>query len=637
MRNFSFPLLATALLLALPFCVRAQGVGIGTSAPDASAALDIVSSAKGALLPRLTAAQRTGIAAPATGLLVFQTDGAQAGFWYYAASGGWTFLNPGGDNLGNHTATQNLNLQGNALVGTGADIGTAVGLGVRADGGLNLGQNMASGDVRLGYQAGAAATTGGNSVFVGYQSGAATTVGSNNVFSGYQSGLRNTTGSANVFVGLKSGFRNISGDLNVFVGYQSGASNTTGNNNYFSGFDSGYMNTTGSENLFIGSGSGTSNTTGNGSLFIGISSGSNTTTDSNNHFVGCESGAYNTTGTQNLFEGYRSGRTNTTGSYNQFVGYYSGYSNITGGGNVCSGYQSGYANTTGGSNTFSGYGSGDSNTSGNYNTFEGTSAGTNNTTGSGNTALGYFTGPSTGGLTNTTCLGEGAQVSGSNTVQLGNAAVTTLRCQVALTVSSDARFKYDVRPDVPGLAFITRLRPVTYRFDTARLAAFGRTGRLRPFVVDNNAAVHTGFLAQEVEQAAKGLSFVFDGVHAPATARDHYSLAYSQFVMPLVKAVQEQQAQIEALKAQNAALQTESIALRTRVAALEAAADQAAADHASLQTIKQQMARLLGPTWQGDTRPAETASAGAQADQTATLASRLAALEAQFAPHADGR
>ena len=77
-------LLATSALAA-----RAQtgGVGIGTTAPDASAALDIVSSTKGALLPRLTTAQRTAIASPATGLIVFQTDGTPG--YYYYVGGAW--------------------------------------------------------------------------------------------------------------------------------------------------------------------------------------------------------------------------------------------------------------------------------------------------------------------------------------------------------------------------------------------------------------------------------------------------------------------------------------------------------------------------------------------------------------------
>lgn len=60
----------------------AQNVGIGTITPNASAQLDITSSSKGLLLPRLTLTQRNAIVSPATGLLIYQTDNTP-GFYYY--------------------------------------------------------------------------------------------------------------------------------------------------------------------------------------------------------------------------------------------------------------------------------------------------------------------------------------------------------------------------------------------------------------------------------------------------------------------------------------------------------------------------------------------------------------------------
>ena len=74
-------LLAAALVTAANFSAQAQSVGVGTTAPDASAALDVVASTKGALLPRMMAAGRLGIPSPAAGLIVFQTDGTP-GFYY---------------------------------------------------------------------------------------------------------------------------------------------------------------------------------------------------------------------------------------------------------------------------------------------------------------------------------------------------------------------------------------------------------------------------------------------------------------------------------------------------------------------------------------------------------------------------
>ncbi|WP_192822057.1 tail fiber domain-containing protein [Rufibacter sp. LB8] len=106
-----------ALFLLSTGVFAQQNVGINNPTPHASAVLDIAATNKGLLIPRLTEAQRQAIASPATGLMVFQTDGS-VGFWYYVSTGGWTFLNSAGDNLGNHTATQTLNLNNQRLLGT---------------------------------------------------------------------------------------------------------------------------------------------------------------------------------------------------------------------------------------------------------------------------------------------------------------------------------------------------------------------------------------------------------------------------------------------------------------------------------------------------------------------------------------
>ena len=52
--------------------------------PDASAILDVSSSSKGILIPRLSTTQRLAIASPANGLLVF--DDTESAFFYYSGS-----------------------------------------------------------------------------------------------------------------------------------------------------------------------------------------------------------------------------------------------------------------------------------------------------------------------------------------------------------------------------------------------------------------------------------------------------------------------------------------------------------------------------------------------------------------------
>lgn len=117
-------------------------VGINTSTPDPSAALDIPDTTRGILIPRMTLVQRNAITTPATGLLIYQTDNT-AGFYYFngtiwtsfAGSGsGWSLdgnsgTNPSTNSLGttdnqglsivtNNTEAIRISETGNVGIGT---------------------------------------------------------------------------------------------------------------------------------------------------------------------------------------------------------------------------------------------------------------------------------------------------------------------------------------------------------------------------------------------------------------------------------------------------------------------------------------------------------------------------------------
>lgn len=94
--------------------------GFGTSSQDATAVLQADSTSKGFLAPRMTAAQRGAIVTPATGLLVYQTDGT-AGYYYYNGAT-WSQVGSGGHTIQDEgtpaTARANLNFVGDAVAVT---------------------------------------------------------------------------------------------------------------------------------------------------------------------------------------------------------------------------------------------------------------------------------------------------------------------------------------------------------------------------------------------------------------------------------------------------------------------------------------------------------------------------------------
>lgn len=104
--------IATTLLLA----GQAQNnVGINTTSPNASAALDITSTTQGMLVPRMTQVQRNAISSPATGLLVYQTDNTP-GFYYYSGTAWASVAGGGGTSLPSQTgnAGKTLNTDGSS-------------------------------------------------------------------------------------------------------------------------------------------------------------------------------------------------------------------------------------------------------------------------------------------------------------------------------------------------------------------------------------------------------------------------------------------------------------------------------------------------------------------------------------------
>jgi len=173
----------------------------------------------------------------------------------------------------------------------------------------------------------------------------------------------------------------------------------------------------------------------------------------------------------------------------------------------------------------------------------------------------YFLGASsylTTSRTNVTLLGMGvadAQCTSNDQILLGNTAITQIRAQITgITAYSDARMKFNVKDDVKGLDFIMKLKPVTYNEDPTVLHKIWGTPDSLLKNIDHSQIKQQrfiGFLAQDVEQAAKESGFDFPGIDVPKNDKEVYSLRYVDFLMPMVKAIQEQQTTIENLQTIN--------------------------------------------------------------------------------------
>ena len=503
----------TILILLMCVCAykatcQSEGVAINTdgSVADNSAILDLKSSTGGVLIPRMTSTNRNAISNPATGLLVFQTD-IDSGFFYYNGSG-WIAL---------ASESSAWSIKGNSGTTNGTSfIGTVDGqdFDIRTN---NI--------IRTRFtQKGQIETLNtGQSLFIGQEAGESDDLSNNfNVFMGMRAGYSNTIGSYNVANGYRALYSNIDGYRNSAFGAQTLYYNTSGYYNTAIGYRALYNNATGYLNT----------ASGGQSLFLNVSGYQNTA-------MGYRTLYFNTEGYQNSVNGYQAMYRNTLGFRNSAIGYQGLRNNTEGFGNVANGFRGLYNNATG-----------------NYNTGVGYSA---NSVGS--------------AFTNSTGIGYNADNTASNSVKLGNDNVTSIGGQVGWTTLSDARFKKNIRDDeVKGLEFITGLNPVTYNYD---VHAKERWKKEQYGEIDSSEWAgkykieeirFSGFLAQEVAVFSKSIGYAFSGVDIPENSKDIYGLRYADFVVPIVKSVQElneiietQNKEINTLKRLNQSLNNEVV------------------------------------------------------------------------------
>jgi hypothetical protein len=276
----------------------------------------------------------------------------------------WQTPAAGGDNLGNHIATQNIELNGHWLSGDGGNEGVYV----NNPGNVGIGTTSPSevldvnGNININsvYKIGGAtilSNTGIENIFAGEGAGASITAGYLNSAVGRKALYSNTGGNRNSAMGHEALYSNTTGNYNSAIGNEALYSNTTGNDNSAVGSHALYSNTTGTSNSAMGMMALYSNTTGNYNSAMGMMALYSNTDGNDNSAVGSRALYYNTTGNDNSAIGSWALLSNTTGNSNSAVGYGANYYNQEGSRNTIIGYKAGsgttYHNKSG--NVFIGY------------------------------------------------------------------------------------------------------------------------------------------------------------------------------------------------------------------------------------------------------------------------------------------
>jgi hypothetical protein len=370
----------------------AQGVSISTDAStaDNSAMLDVKSTSKGLLIPRMTQAQRTAIASPATGLLVFDTDSEQ---FYFYTSGVWTAI-PKTESALHYIGTSYLG-QTSGVGSVGTTEGTSNNLhNVYIGNHVGNANTSASENVGIGEYALANVSTGGGNIGIGKYAGSIITTGTNNTIVGHNAGviangITNATAiganalasanntvilgnNANVGIGTPSpadklhvvgklridagkiDFRN-TGE-SVFIGQEAGLNDDLANrNNTFIGYQAGMFNTSGNANVFVGSITGRNTSTGTLNTALGTSALTNNTIGSSNVALGRNALSANTTGSGNIAIGEGALQDKTLGNNNTIIGQQAMTFATNASSNVAVGTRAGYNNLIGTGNIFLGY------------------------------------------------------------------------------------------------------------------------------------------------------------------------------------------------------------------------------------------------------------------------------------------
>ena len=309
-----FSIITPLSIVAQPITDPQGDLGMGTVTPDPSAILDMTSTFKGFLMPRMTIAQRDAIPTPAEGLMIYNTDLGVPQFWSDASGGfqwdavlttgsnlGWLTIGNGGlvDGIDNFFGTLDatrvrmiVNNTERLVLNTNGSLQRDLGGNSRGVNAVDL-QTFRLAPTQVASGQGAFIGSGGNNTASGINAfvgaGASNTVSS--LSAAVVAGFDNQATNADAFIG--AGASNTASNLNATV--VAGTSNTASGSG--SGVLSGQGNTASGLQSFVGAGSGNTasadfTTVGGGQNNVAsgsnatVAGGRNNTADVTNGFVG---------------------------------------------------------------------------------------------------------------------------------------------------------------------------------------------------------------------------------------------------------------------------------------------------------------------------------------------------------------
>ena len=457
--------------------------------------------------------------------------------------------------------------EANVTFAAAADIITATAGTDNVRLGENAGDSIASGgnyNVTIGKDAGTALTTGDNNVAVGFEALKTEDANGNSTAIGYRALKTQNAGaeSYNVAVGVDAGTAITTGIENTIVGSLAGDAVTTGNYNVAMGVQALSANVEGSRSTAIGQ----------QALY---NQNPSSAADMLNTAVGYQSGLAITTGTENTVMGGEALDACTVGNGNVAIGVQALTTDVNGSRSTAVGTTALKIQEASGStsnnyyNVGFGYGAGHDLTTGYYNTCIGSQSADVLATGNQNVYVGYDSTASSSSVSGEIAIGYSVSGLGAGYIGIGNntngRVYNQFTANATWTHTSDERMKKDIQTNTDcGLDFINDLRTVTYKWK----APSEHPEEFVSYNADETEAAHTekmyGFIAQEVKAAMDTHNITdFAGWHSIESQGGQQGISYEMFVMPLVKAVQELSAKVDALE-------TENTAIKARLDALEA-------------------------------------------------------------------